>query len=153
MNTLKAMELAHAKMKEHGLDGKGWTFHFDKAKRRFGYCRYKLKTISLSRELTELNDEAKVLDTILHEIAHALAGPRAGHYRKWKYIASSIGATPTRCYGSDVVQPEHKWIGRCPAGHEVHRMKRMRLSCSRCHPRFSTDHLFEWIPNTATGVE
>jgi hypothetical protein len=51
----------------------------DSAVRRFGTCRYSRKLITLSRQLIELNDQARVLDTILHEIAHALAGPKTGH--------------------------------------------------------------------------
>lgn len=33
------------------------------------------RQITLSRAITELNDRACVVDTILHEIAHALVGP------------------------------------------------------------------------------
>lgn len=148
MNVNKAEQLALAAMNQHGLEQRGWVFQFDKASRRFGLTQHKKKTISLSMHLTELNDEVHVVDTILHEIAHALAGSGVGHSRRWRTKALEVGCKPKRCYGSDVQQPVHKWIGVCPNGHEVHRMKRMRLSCSRCCPRFSLDHLFEWKRNT-----
>jgi len=64
--------LAVTLMQQHGLVG--WTFKFDHARRRFGCCNFTRRTISLSRPLTFLNDDAEVRDTILHEIAHALAG-------------------------------------------------------------------------------
>ena len=38
--------------------------------------------------------EAEIRDTILHEIAHALAGPEARHGARWKAIARRIDATP-----------------------------------------------------------
>ena len=35
-----------------------------------------------------------VTEVILHEIAHALAGPEAGHGPEWKAIAIRLGARP-----------------------------------------------------------
>jgi len=39
----------------------------------------------------------QLTDTILHEIAHALAGPAAKHGPAWKAIARRLGATPKSC--------------------------------------------------------
>ena len=61
MELPKAKQLAQELMRKHGL--KDWTFHFDKAIRRFGMTRIKVKTISLSARLTELNNEEEVKDT------------------------------------------------------------------------------------------
>lgn len=146
MKIIDTFKLATELMDQHGLIEKGWSFDFDRAKRRFGYCSYKEKKISLSADLVELNDESHIKNTILHEIAHAIAGPKAHHSRKWKYVAYQIGANPVRCYSSEVVQPKHKWVGTCPNGHQIFRMKRMRLSCSRCRPVFDLSYLFDWTP-------
>ena len=54
-------------------------FQFDNAKRRAGCCDYRRKRISLSGYFTEHNNKTEVMNTILHEVAHALAGARAGH--------------------------------------------------------------------------
>jgi hypothetical protein len=59
-------------MREHQLLPK-WSFQFDSAKLAFGKCNFTDRVISLSRHLVELNNEAEVRDTVLHEIAHALA--------------------------------------------------------------------------------
>ena len=64
---------------EHDLHD--WSFAFNRRKRAFGLCDYTRRTIFLSADLTELNDEAEVSDTLLHEIAHALAGHKAGQLR------------------------------------------------------------------------
>ena len=152
MYQYQVRDLALELMGKHGLLEKGWKFELDNAKRRFGYCRYAPKIISISKHLAKLNTEDQVKDTILHEIAHALAGPRAGHYSKWRYQAMAIGAKPERCYNGDVVQPPHKWLGTCPNGHETKRMKRMKVACAKCcnefnHGRFSSDYMFEWKEN------
>src|SRR3990167_4704474 len=100
MELPKAKQLAQELMRKHGLQD--WTFHFDKAIRRFGMTKIKVKTISLSARLTELNNEEKVKDTILHEIAHALT-PKAGHNWKWKMTAKSIGGNAQRTYSAETV--------------------------------------------------
>ena len=64
-------------MAEHGLTG--WRFDWDNAVRRAGGTHHQTRIITLSRQITAANDEAHALNVILHEIAHALAGPRQGH--------------------------------------------------------------------------
>jgi predicted SprT family Zn-dependent metalloprotease len=88
----------------------GYKFKFDNAKRRFGYCSYTDKEISLSKPLCEynLNNFYQINDTILHEIAHALSykihGRRgSGHCKRWVHVAKSIGCNGKRCYDSSEV--------------------------------------------------
>ena len=88
MDTSEAKELAVSLMCKHALVSKGWSFQFDESVRRFGLCSYRTKTISLSRTLVELNPIEQVRDTILHEVAHALAGPTAKHGTVWKLMAN-----------------------------------------------------------------
>jgi hypothetical protein len=98
-----AEQLTRYLMAYHGLSG--WRFRFDKATRRFGCCDYTRRTISLSRRIVLLNDADRVRATVLHEIAHALAGPGTGHSRQWREIALRIGGDGRRCYGSEVTLP------------------------------------------------
>lgn len=44
-------------------------------------------------------------DTVLHEIAHAIAGSKAGHGWSWKLVATQVGATPQRCSTGLAVSP------------------------------------------------
>lgn len=125
MDLHAAEHLARTLMDDHGLTS--WHFRFDNAVRRFGVCRYRDSTISMSRELTRLNVEAEVRDVILHEIAHALVGPGAGHGPKWRRKAREIGAQPTRCYEADAVQrPPAKYVGTCACPGK--RIERQRLA-------------------------
>jgi len=148
MNITNAESLALIAMSEHGLISEGWTFSFDRAKQRFGYCNHTAKRISISKTLTELNEELEIKDTILHEIAHALTGLGNGHNYRWRMKCVQVGARPERCYSSaTVIQPTHKWLGTCPNGHNTKRMKRMKLSCSRCQPTWNPKYLFIWTLN------
>lgn len=95
-----AQELIYQAMEQHNLHAKGWSFHWDSAKLRFGLCMFGRKVIKMSRALVLANDEKEVRDTILHEIAHALVGPGHGHGRVWKLMAQAIGARPETCYST-----------------------------------------------------
>jgi ribosomal protein L37AE/L43A len=132
-----ARVLAERLINEHGLDG--WTFRFDRAKRRFGLCDYGAKTISLSRHLTALNGEGEVRHTLLHEIAHALT-PGAGHGGSWRKKCFELGIEPTRCYGRNVRQPLPRYLLVCPCcGLKISRERKSRrkLACKPCCDRYN----------------
>jgi predicted SprT family Zn-dependent metalloprotease len=133
-------------MREHNLNG--WTFKYDNAKRRFGMCDFGKRVISLSFTLTVLNGESEVRDTILHEIAHALAGPAHNHDWHWRRTAMSIGCTGDRCYSSDDVKtPTGRFIGTCPVcGYQTRpRHRRRRVACGQCCGGvFNAAYLLVW---------
>jgi predicted SprT family Zn-dependent metalloprotease len=97
--------------------------------------------------LTELNGEAEVRDTLLHEIAHALAGPLAGHGLAWRELALKVGATPKRCYGADEVQqPPGRYLLVCPSCQEStprHRKPSKVYACHSCCDRYSQGRFSE----------
>ncbi len=149
MNLTDATTLIIQAFEKHNLFSKGWSFEWDNAKNRFGQCRYGSKVISMSRVLTELNPEAEVLDTILHEIAHALAGPSHDHDWMWRMLAKQVGARPERCFGRETVTPPAKYVGTCQdCGYEAKRYrmsKRVGDDCyhSRCRHK-EHDGKIEW---------
>jgi predicted SprT family Zn-dependent metalloprotease len=148
MKLEEAKEMALGLMKQHGL--KDWKFRFDRAKKRYGCCFYYKKLISLSSILTPLREERHVKNTILHEIAHVLAGPAAGHGPEWKKVAISIGCNGERC-SNDVTFEGGTWVGECPAGHKsyAHRKPKRRKSCAKCYPKkFNPDYLITYRLNT-----
>ncbi|MGC0272177.1 SprT-like domain-containing protein [Pseudactinotalea sp. Z1739] len=144
VNLEQAESMARDLMAEHGL--RDWTFAFDRAKRRAGLCRFHTRTISLSRHLTELHHDDLVRDTVLHEIAHALAGPDAGHGTQWRQVAGRIGARPERTLPAEAPLPPAPWEGHCPGGHEHRRFRKPArpVSCSRCCPQFCIANLIIW---------
>lgn len=83
----------------------GWTFEFDEAAKRYGWCDSNKKRISLSVILCVLNPRAETTQTILHEIAHAIAGCEHQHNLFWLQTARKIGYTGSRCYKNNVLTP------------------------------------------------
>ena len=123
-------------LKAENLLQKGWRCEFDDSKKRLGCCRYTNKTISLSRYYIALNPDEETLDTIRHEVAHALTPHDHSHGADWKREASRLGAKPVAC-ASDVVKPEAEFIGTCPnCGRKTskHRAtdKINRIACGDC---------------------
>ncbi|MEX0610727.1 MAG: SprT-like domain-containing protein [Pirellulales bacterium] len=144
MKLIQARKLAQRLMRLHKLSPE-WSFRFDHSKVRFGKCDYAKKEISLSRYLMELNSEAEVRDTILHEIAHALAPRGAAHGPKWRSIALSIDCNGKRCYGDEVVRPKPRYKGTCPSCKRViYRHRRAVIACGRCTPVFDAKYAFTW---------
>lgn len=130
--------------------GGDWCFSFDASRRRFGACHFLEKRISLSGPFVRLNDETRVLDTILHEIAHALT-PRPdalvcgaessgsdydltmGHTDEWREKCLELGGNGERCFSSDntVMVVPLSYIGTCPRCYD--QVKRYRAArAARC---------------------
>lgn len=141
MNLKQAEKLAWALINEHlyKVTGDNWDFMFDRSVRRFGCCSYRLKRITLSAALTKANDESAVRDTVLHEIAHALAGVGSGHGPKWREVALSIGCNGERTYSAaTTVLPPLKWMVTCETCGYVRQYGRRRIvACGRCCRKFN----------------
>lgn len=70
-----------------------WRFRWNNRKRAFGMCNYTDRTIELSRIMTANQSHENILDTLLHECAHALT-PGAGHGPEWRRMAVRMGCVP-----------------------------------------------------------
>lgn len=155
MNKFEAEKLALQLMEKHNLLKQGWQFSFNKRKNAAGICWFFKRRIELSLPLTLLSNVEDVTDTILHEIAHALAGPAAGHGPTWRRIALSIGCNGKRCYGNDksslsqAYKTIAKYKGVCPNGHESfrNRLPRGKRSCAKCCPKYDERFLIKYSLN------
>jgi len=119
-------ELVGSEMEWHGLTRQSWTVRYDNARARAGKCSRRAKVLSFSRNLIARGSPAEMRNTLLHEIAHALAGPKHGHNQTWRAIALQIGCDGKRCHNIELAPA--KWILGCSAGcWHVPRFNRSRL--------------------------
>ena len=126
-------QLAWLTLERHRLTDAGWTFSWDRAVRRAGACHYERRAVTLSRPIFAIEaNRHDAHDTLLHEVAHALAGPDASHGPEWRRLARSIGARPERCHG--LATPPLPILGSCVCGadHERTRRPKGRYVCRRC---------------------
>jgi predicted SprT family Zn-dependent metalloprotease len=144
LNHTEARELAIGLMDRHKLTG--WRLVFDNAKTRAGVCRWDRREIGLSRHLMTLYSPEQVTETVLHEIAHAIAGPRHGHDRVWRTVARRIGCSGQRCMPADAPKVDGAWQGVCAAGHRTtaHRRPVRVRSCLLCSARFDPAAVYTW---------
>ncbi|MGX5173597.1 SprT-like domain-containing protein [Aliikangiella sp. IMCC44653] len=114
MDLEKAIYLANTQLNDLTQDYPflaTWKIGFDNAKRRAGLCDLNNKIIKLSRVHIRLNEEAMVMDTILHELAHAICFhlyKEVGHGRRWKEVAKMLGATPKATGNFNL--PDTPWL-------------------------------------------
>lgn len=156
MTERQVTQLALALMSEHNLDWPAWGFRISRHKLLLGRCEYNRFNggmILFSKNFLHLPD-AEIRDTLLHEIAHALAGPYAKHGPAWKRKCVEIGAKPNEF--ADLKKEDKtsfKWTGVCVNGHTTSRHalteKGKRMACGKCcrafnDGRYSAQFLFEW---------
>lgn len=97
---------------KYGLTSQGWTFAWMDKQRRTGECSHREKQIRYS--INYLTSPAAVIgNTLLHEIAHALAGPGHHHDDHWRSIARSIGCSGDRCTAGHFDNIEYRYTIRC----------------------------------------
>jgi predicted SprT family Zn-dependent metalloprotease len=100
------------------LVDQGYKLDLMNRRTHLGLCCYSTRTISLSKPYLEVGTDEDIRDTILHELAHALAGPGAGHGPLWKRQCLIVGCKPQRC-------GEGKF-------HDAREDAKYRLKCSDC---------------------
>lgn len=101
-----------------GLAARGWTFGFDRARRRLGACHVASRRITISAPLAAVLSAADVDDTLRHEIAHAVDAERRGrtnHDATWRALAVACGARPERCFTRPLpADPVAPYRAACP---------------------------------------
>lgn len=140
---------AAERMLRHGLGD--WAFGFGRGKRTLGTTRVRsgatTGTIRISRHLVTDGTPEMVRDTLLHEIAHAVAYVRHGraamnHGPLWRAVAREIGARPeATCRAGPLVPAPHVLVcGRCGAEVGLYRRPKHPAAAYRhkgCGGRFS----------------
>jgi len=129
------------------LDPSEWTFGFDNAKTRAGLCNFTTKRISVSKYLAARYDDDEIHQVLLHEVAHAMAGSRAGHGARWKAQALELGYEGKRTHDGAIADELAPWVGTCPRGHMHYRYRQPKrvLACGRCSRSFDAANRIDWV--------
>jgi len=149
MNKLRATQLAVTLITHHLP--KEWKFEWNKRKSALGICNFTRKKIYLSEYFVSRIPDEQVKDTILHEIAHALADIEYGHRGhgwQWKRVCVRIGANPKRTHDGEVSNPNYRYKIKCKScakEHGRHRFNKAKIKqfqagfswfeCNKCDAR------------------
>lgn len=119
--------------------GKQVKLSFNGNKTRAGVCFFSPLEIQISTFYIRASHvhEDQVINTILHEMAHAIAGPDAGHGAEWRRVALSIGCDAKRCVDSFVPPKHYRYVLDCGQGCVMyrHRTKKGKLYVCSSHQR------------------
>lgn len=115
----------------------------------WAHCDYMKRELVFNGQLLDC-DWVFVNQIILHEVAHALAGVRAGHGRKWRDTARAMGyRLGAKVPYSNPQRVEHKWAVTCETGlHSAMRHDKTfadgERKCGKCHDDGAGDVLLFW---------
>lgn len=104
----------------------------------WAHCDYERKEIVMHPRLL-LCDWVFINQIALHEVAHALAGPKAGHGSTWLKTARGMGyRLGVKVPYVERVAGEHQWVAVCQTGqHSAIRYQKTaedgELLCRPCH--------------------
>lgn len=135
----------HYRGRVFNLKDMGWRFEFNNRKSAFGLCWSRYKKIYLSKYLID-NSNADIdfwVDTILHEIAHAIDFAVRGtsnHDYRWKRIAVVVGAKPERCGNAKVDPKSSKYTlvcDNCGNKQPSHKIKKIASACGKCCKKYN----------------
>lgn len=127
---------------EINLARRGWSYGYNNRKTSFGVCRIGkyngTRRIEISRAFIRSGETyEKMLDTIAHEIAHALDYEffgNMGHGHTWKACCAVTGADPQACHESENA-PKGRYEAVCKThgvvGH-FHRKPKRQYLCNKC---------------------
>ena len=166
MNMKEIRELAETLISQH-LDSNLWEFEWISSSHSCGRCKYNLtpdRRILLAGGKIQVNTDyaiygelEEIKNTILHEIAHAIAGPHANHGYHWKSACYRIGAKPERLHhhshASEMMAfVNAKYRAVCPTCKHIHyiaRMpKRIKLcATSSCKEQPTHSRQLTWVKN------
>lgn len=126
-----------------------WGVTVTARKRSVAACNYRDKQVELSSEWFPQMTDAEIVDTVLHEVAHALAGPNVqAHGREWKRVARAIGCDASTTFHANGrnLNDRAPWRGVCPNGHETYmfRAPQRVKTCAQCSSRPNPQYMFEW---------
>lgn len=160
MDLDQAETLARELMAEHLPPH--WGFAFHRRKRQMGTCNYTRHTLYLSVHFIAFATDDEVDHVIRHEVAHALAGPDAGHGIMWITEAKSLGIeNPSRSIEmvNDLPARYRATCDRCGYTYRRHRWTKrvVNSACTRCcrelnAGKYSEEYILTWV-DTAIGAD
>lgn len=158
-NIRKATNLANALFAEYNLVG--WSIGFEASIKDHpvaaALCSFEDNSITILEHFAENCAWERVRNTVLHEVAHAVAGFDAGHGPRWQAIALSIGCdaeakVDVLDLGEAFILSNYKW--ELAVSHPCGRVERLKLYAKRrsnmagkhVAGRRETKNLLNWVP-------
>ena len=136
MNLLLLHQQARKLLDQHRLSD--WTFKLGSYKRNLGRCYANLKLITISEWHAMHDTDEQVMETVRHEIAHALIPDVKGHGPQWQARAIQVGCKDIshKCNDPQLTRPPGRWYAICGCLKRHTWLKRpkrnLKYTCTEC---------------------
>lgn len=153
----KYEKIANDNLVKHNLTDWMFVWNNRTSNHTLGICRHRSKEIHLNKKYALVESEENVIDTIIHEIAHALT-KGDGHGELWKAKCRELGCRDEqgKCLKKDSMEKLARYKGVCPTcGHIIYSGKKTNFVCTPCcnkeyHATGNSNyknHIYQWTKN------
>jgi len=149
MDRMKATTLCRNTLNQYGLTDWGVGTTTDPKHSFLGICMGKDKKIILNAFHIDIHPDSEVIDTIMHEVAHAIVGTINGHNEVWQAKAKELGASTLPCSHLDL--PAHV-IDAIRSGQIVEMTVEEETHIIR-RPKYTVTALQDMCPDCAVPVK
>lgn len=137
MNDLSKYEkIANELLTKHELHDWKFVWNNRMTNSTWGVCKYRQKEIQLNRKYAQIESDENIIDTIIHEVAHALT-KGDGHGEIWKAKCRELGCKDQQYKNLEKSSMEKlsRFKGYCPTCNDViyaGRKKKYGVVCVSC---------------------
>lgn len=150
-------EIANMMLVEQNLTEWKFVWNNRTSNKTWGICKYTPKEIHLNKKYALIESEENVIDTIIHEVAHALT-KGDNHGEIWKAKCRELGCRDEQFkdLGKESLNKLAKYKGVCPTcGHVIYSGRKtgiIHIECSNEEYRQTGDsnfkkHIYKWTNN------
>ena len=135
MDTLVKYEtIANEMLAKHSLTDWEFVWNNKTSNKTWGICKYTPKEIHLNKKYALIESEENVIDTIIHEVAHALT-KGDGHGEIWKAKCRELGCRDEKFKNleKENINKLSKYKGVCPTcGHIIYSGRKTGIIHIQC---------------------
>lgn len=128
--------LANKLLRAYKLDKEGWHFQYHRGRTPIwlGLCQFQYKRIKLNPMFVDCSSMDRIIDTLLHEVAHALTRDCYNHGWHWKMKCMEVGCEPRSTTLLDETEFAFTvFCPKCPIQISMFTAPKGQYVCPGCH--------------------
>ena len=130
----------------------GWTWGWNTRVTAGAVTKFRGEVIEFSTHYVDAATPEQLLNTVLHEIAHAIVGPGEGHGAYWRSTHIALGGDGSRCHDVQISRDVYPIVADCDCSRGAHYRTRMPRK-GYFHTCRESGKRMEWRRVAATNLE
>jgi predicted SprT family Zn-dependent metalloprotease len=130
MKRLFAFLMTHILLLIHGFF---WRVCFFRSFRTAAETAFDLKAIRYSSKFIDRASMKDIIDVVIHEVAHVIAGVTHGHDKTWINICQGLGGSGDIYCRSFIIKTDFPYVGYCQQCNKKKLLlRRLHIHCQQC---------------------